>query len=202
MNRGRLRFGHNKKLLILKGKITMKNFKRIISFVMAMIILTSFFCYNVGASNNPSYERYEFSGTYTLASFSDTWAYALVRIHDWAEETNTTDLKAYTLAQEEDYVDIIGFIKVVTYAGLTVYLEDGSDYYTSGGPADVDYESGEAQAIAYGSDCLNYDDHYSIVDFESSHEVVISLYVFDAYGDIVGYDEVNDGPIIEIATFD
>lgn len=180
----------------------MKNSKRIISFVMSMIILASFFCYNVGASNNPRYARYEFSGTYTLASFSDTWAYALVRIHDWAEETNTTDLKAYTLAQEEDYVDIFGFIEVVTYAGLTVYLEDGSDHYTSTGPAYVDGESGEAQAIAYGSDCLNYDDHYSIVDFESTHEVGIRLYVFDAYGNIIDIDEVHDGPIIEIATFD
>lgn len=180
----------------------MKNSKRIISFVMAMIILTSFFCYNVGASNNPSYERYEFSGTYTLASFSDTWAYALVRIHDWAEETNTTDLKAYTLAQKEDYVDIIGFNEVVTYADLTVYLEDGSEYCTSSGPAYVDYESGEAQAIAYGSDCLNYDDHYSIVDFESTHEVVIYYQVFDSYLDSYVEDTDNDGPIIEISTFD
>lgn len=180
----------------------MKNSKRIISFVMAMIILTSFFCYNVGASNNPDYARYEFSGTYTLASFSDTRAFALVRIHDWAEESNTTDLKAYTSAQEEDYVDRFGFIKVVTYVALTVWLEDGSENYTMGAPAYVDYESGEAQAVAYGSDCLNYDDHYSIVDFESSHRV--DLHVLTYNEDVSDYDnEVDqDGPIIEISTFD
>ena len=61
---------------------------------------------------------------------------------------------------------------------------------------------GTSDAFVHGRECLNYDDHYSIVDFESTHKVDIRFYVFDAYGNIVDTDEANDGPIIEIATFD
>lgn len=179
----------------------MKNSKRIISFVMAMIILTSFFCYNVGASNNPSYARYEFTGNFFTASFSDTNAFAFVRISNWAEEENTTDLRASTYAHIGDYEDRYNLYDVVTYVDLVVWLEDGSESRISD-VGYVDPDVGTSDAFVHGRECLNYDDHYSIVDFESTHKVDIRFYVFDAYGNIVDIDEANDGPIIEIATFD
>ena len=180
----------------------MKNFKRIVSFVMAMVIFASFFCYNAAAVTTHSYRRYTYSGNFVRAFFSDTRAYAYVRITNWAEETNSTDLKAITTACEEDYEDIYGFAWVTVYADLTVWLEDGSEACTQDESSYVDDESREVQAIARGSNCLNYDDHYSIVDFESTHIVKINMYVFDIYGNVIGIDTECDGPVIEIATFD
>ena len=180
----------------------MKNFKRIVSFVMAMVIFASFFCYNVGAVTTHNYRRYTYSGNFVRAFFSDTRAYAFVRITNWAEETNSTDLRAITVAWEEDYEDIYGFAWVTVYADLTVWLEDGSEACTQDESSYVDDESREVQAIARGSNCLNYDDHYGIVDFESSHEVVITLQVFDSYLDSYRDYTENDGPVIEISTFD
>lgn len=176
----------------------MKIFKRIMAFMMAMIIFASFFCYNIGAT----IAGYLFTGTNMRKYFSDTRAYAFVHISDWAEAENTTDLVAVTFACEEDYVDRYGFIALEVFAGLSVWLEDGSLYYTSAQPGHIEEESRQAQAIAYGSDCLNYDDHYSIVDFESGH--IVKLYFFTYDDDSEEYDMwiEYDGPTIEIRTMD
>ena len=176
----------------------MKIAKRIISFMMAMVIFASFFGYNVGATT----AGYLFTGTNMRQPFSDTCAYAHVHISNWAEVENTTDLMAITFACEEDYVDLYGFIALEVFADLTVWLEDGSDYHTGGEPARIEEESRQALAVAYGSDCLNYDDHYSIVDFESSH--IVKLYFFAYDDDSDEYDMwINyDGPTIEIRTMD
>lgn len=179
----------------------MKNFKRIISFIMAMIIFASFFCYSIGASGNPNYAFYDFSGNFVHARFSDTTAYAFVRIRDWAEEENTTDLLATTYANSEDYDDLINFHEAVAYVNLVVWLEDGSENRVS----DVGYvypDEVTIDAYVSGTECLNYDDHYSIEDFSSSHEVVIIFHEHSSYNPgVVVYTE-NDGPIIKISTSD
>jgi hypothetical protein len=179
----------------------MKNFKRIISFVMAMIIFASFLCYNISAVNS-NYARYEFTGTNLRKPFSDTHAFAFVSIRDWAEVENTTDLRAITSAQCNDYADLYEFYDVVVYAKLTVWLEDGSENYVGGVPVFADYGVNIVQATAYGSDCLNYDDHYSIDDFESTHIVEVRCLELDYDTDEYYVCIINDGPVIEIATFD
>lgn len=175
----------------------MKNFKRIISFVMAMVIFASFFCYNVGAA----YIGYEFVGPTMIRHFSDTSAFAYVRITDWAEEENTTDLIATTYAFEEDYYEMDYYSYVEVYASLTVYLDDGSEYHTWDRVNTISNEA-EIEAYAWGSNCLNEYDHYSIVDFQSTHKVEIHFSGYSDYYDrYLDYTE-NDGPVIEIRTFD
>ncbi len=200
-NRGQLWIGRSEntfnKLLIQKGQQKMKNFKRIISFVMAMVIFASFFCYNVGAA----YIGYEFVGPSMIKYFSGTSAFAYVRITDWAEEENTTDLIATTYAFEEDYYERDDYYQTVVHAALTVYLSDGSENYTHDSVGSRSNEV-DIEAYAWGSNCLNEDDHYSIVDFESSHRVEIQYWGYNDYdGNYVYYSE-NEGPIIEIRTFD
>ncbi len=174
----------------------MKNFKRIISFMMAMIIFASFFCYNIGATT----VSYEFIGPTTIKNFSDTSAYAYVRITDWAQEDNYTDLIATTYAFAEDYYERDLYYQTVVHAALTVYLSDGSEEYTYDSVGSRSNEV-DIEAYAWGSNCLNSDDHYSIVDFESRHEVEIQFRMYNYYDEYVYYSEY-DGPTIEIRTFD
>lgn len=175
----------------------MKNFKRIISFVMAMIIFASFFCYNTGATTI----GYEFVGPTMLRYFSDTSAFAYVSITDWAEEENTTDLVAKTHANVEDYNDSNNFLDAIAYVELVVWLEDYSESRV-GDIVWVGPDEPEFEAFVRGTECLNYDDHYSIVDFESSHKVELYFHIYDMDSKrYVEYTE-NDGPVIEIRTFD
>ena len=179
----------------------MKIFKRIMAFMMAMIIFASFFCYNTGAANNPNYAHYEYTGNYVRAFFSGTSAYAFARITDWAEEDNTTDLRASTYAHINDYIDLNYFYDVVVSASLWVYLEDDSENYVEA-IGYVEPDEGTVDALVHGRNCLNYDDHYSIEDFTSGHEVKIYFRIFDEYGDELYEYSENDGPYIEISTMD
>ena len=176
----------------------MKIAKRVISFMMAMVIFASFFCHKIGAVTNPSYAFYDYSGNFVQAFFSDTSAYALVTIRNWAEEENTTDLRASTYANIEDYANLYD---AVVYVDLTVWLEDGS-YSNVDDIGYMDSEEVTVDALVRGTECLNYDDHYSIADFSSTHKVQVFLYQYDALGD---YNEIiveYDGPIIKIRTRD
>ena len=176
----------------------MTNFKRIISFVMAMVIFASFFCYNAGAITNPNYAFYLYSGNFVREYFSDTSAYAFARITNWAEETNTTDLRVSTYANSEDYDRLYD---AAVYVNLTVELEDGSRNYAN----DIGYMDPEevtVDAYIHGRECLNSEDHYSIEEFWSSHKVELFLNIYNYRGEIIGHEVVNDGPIIEIATTD
>ena len=175
----------------------MKNFKSIVSFVRAMVIFASFLCYNISATT----VGYEFIGPAMLKYFPYSSAYAYVRITDWADVENTTDLIATTYAFEEDYYERDDYYQTVVHAALTVYLDDGSEYYTYDSVGTRSNEA-EVEAYAWGADCLNEDDHYGIVDFESSHRVEIQYWGYsEHYSDYVYYSE-NEGPIIEIRTFD
>jgi hypothetical protein len=175
----------------------MKNFKRIVSFMMAMIIFASFFCYNIGAIST-RYVLYEYGDTFAREFFSNTSAYAFVSIRNWAEEENTTDLRASTYANIEDYENLYD---AVVYVDLTVWLEDGS-YSNVDDIGYMDPEEVTVDALVRGTECLNYDDHYSIADFSSTHKVQVFIYQYDSLGD---YDEIiveYDGPIINIRTRD
>lgn len=175
----------------------MKIFKRIMAFMMAMIIFASFFCYNIGATT----VSYEFIGPTTIKYFSGTSAHAYVRITDWAQEDNYTDLIAATYAFAEDYYERDLYYQTVVYAELTVYLSDGSEEYTYDSVGSRSNEV-DIEACARGNDCLNSDDHYSIVDFESRHEVEIQYRGYDEeFDEYLEYTEM-DGPAIEIRTFD
>lgn len=176
----------------------MKIAKRIISFMMAMVIFASFFCNNVGAYNKVSIS-YVRSSPFAHASFSNTSAYALVRIRNWAEEENTTDLGASTYAYVEDYEDMQGFHNAIAYVNLTVWLADGSKTTIS----DSNYpdpDEGTIDAVVYGRHCLNDDTHYSIVDFYSQHSVGLVLAERDENGSIINYYADSDGPMIQIGT--
>ncbi len=165
--------------------------------MMAMIIFASFFCYNIGATTI----HYEFTGTSMLKHFSNTSAFAYVYITDWAKKENTTDLIATTYAFEENYYERDYYYQTVVHAALTVYLSDGSEDYTYDSVGSRSNEV-DIEAYVHGNNCLNSDDHYSIVDFESRHEVEIQFRMYDYYDDKYVYFTENDGPAIEIRTFD
>ena len=173
----------------------MKNFKRVVSFVMAMVIFASFFCYNVGAVTYPNYAFYLYSGNFVQPYFSDTNAYAWVGIRNWAEETNTTDLRASTYAHVDDYVDIPCFFDATTYVQLIVLLEDGTQriVFDNG---NIDPDGGTIDALVRGRDCLNQDNHSSIVAFETWHEVEIFFRIPDAQNDYGYYSEYDGYPIL------
>ena len=94
----------------------MKNFKRIVSFVMAMVIFVSFFCYNVGAYNYV-FIRYDRSDRMVRANFSNTSAYALARIAKWTDVETTTDFMVTTFAYIDDYEDVENLCNVVAKEG-------------------------------------------------------------------------------------
>ena len=176
----------------------MKNFKRIVSFVMAMVIFASFFCNNIGAVDRRPV-HYPYGATFVREFFSDTSAYAFVRIRDWAEEENTTDLIASTYAHVDDYVDLAYYYDAEVYVDLVVYLEDGSQIivFDSG---NVEPDEGTIDALVYGRDCLNYENHSQIVGFETWHEVVIRFRRYNPSGYYESRYE-NDGDPIIITSF-
>ena len=178
----------------------MKIAKRIISFMMAMVIFASFFCYNAGAVGT-RYVLYEYGDTFAREYFSDTSAYALVVIRDWAEEDNTTDLRSSTYANIEDYEELEDFYDVSVYVNLTVWLEDRTERQIAD-VGNVEPEEVTVDAFVRGSECLNDDSHFSIADFWSTHEVEITFTIDDQYGNVIDYYTENDGPIIAIRTID
>lgn len=174
----------------------MKKLKRIVSFVMAMVIFASFFCYNAGAVAT-IYVLYEYGDTFAHERFSDTSAYAFASIRDWAEEENTTDLRASTYAHVEDYEYLDNFYDAETYVELIVWLEDGSEVciFDRGY---VEPDGGTIDAFVRGKDCLNDENHYSIVNFDSWHEVIVYFRYYTINYDDFNDFAKNDGPIIEI----
>lgn len=178
----------------------MKIAKRIISFVMAMVIFASFFCYNVGAIDIV-YVLYPRNNAFVREYFSDTEAYAAVVIRDWAEEENTTDLRASTYAHVDDYVDMPYFYDARAYVTLRVRLADGSQRETSVSNFS-EPDGGTVDALARGAECLNYEDHYSIVGFASLHEVVLYFQTYDSFADSYRDYIDYDGPVIKIYTVD
>ena len=174
----------------------MKNFKRIMAFMMAMIIFASFFCYNIGAVGRP-FVPYPRNNTFVRENFSDTSAYACVVIRNWAEESNTTDLRAATYAHVNDYADLPYFYDALAYVSLTVHLADGSvneDYIENFSEPD----EGTVDAAVRGANCLNHEEHSEIVYFETSHYVDVYFASFDKHGNLVEYWILGDGPIITI----
>lgn len=199
-NRGQLWFGQNKKLLILKGKRRMKNFKRIVSFVMAMVILASFFCYNVGAYDIV-YVPYPYGATFVHRNFSDTSAFAFVRIRDWTEEETFTDIIASTYAHVNDYVDMPNFNDARAYVTLQLRLADGSLRETTVSNFS-EPDEGTVDALARSAECFNYGENYSIVGFASIHEVVLYFQTYDSFTDSYRNYIDYDGPVIKIKTDD
>ena len=174
----------------------MKNLKRIITFMMAMIIFASFFCYNIGAVGR-SLVPYPRNNTYVRENFSDTSAYAWVGIRNWAEESNTTDLRAATYAHVDDYADLPYFYDAFAYVNLKVHLADGtvSEVYAANFS---EPDEGTVDAAVRGANCLNHEEHSEIVYFETSHYVDVCFASFDKYGNLVEYWILGDGPIITI----
>ena len=177
----------------------MKIAKRIISFMMAMVIFASFFCYNIGAAGRREV-YYPYSASFVQEYFSDTEAYAAVIIRDWAEEENTTDLRASTYAHIDDYNYLDNFYEAFTWVNLEVWLEDGSDNRVSDFGY-VEEDGGTIGALVRGEDCLSSEYHHSIVDFKSTHEVLFAVRSYDEFGNNRPIYE-NDGPVIIITTID
>ena len=176
----------------------MKNFKRIVSFVMAMVIFVSFFCYNVGAYNYV-FIRYDRSDRMVRANFSNTSAYALARIAKWTDVETTTDFMVTTFAYIDDYEDVENLCNVVANVSLKLWLEDGSEVTASdiGFP---DPEEGTVDAAVYGIDFLDSEDDYYIVDFVSTHQVTLVIATYDSDGNFLEYLIDSDGPVIQIGT--
>ncbi len=171
----------------------MKNFKRIISFAMAMIIFASFCLVNCGAV---PYRFCPLSERYTIEYFSTTSAYAYVYITDWAEEENTTDLSASTYAFVEDYDYWDNFENLTVSVKLAVWLDDGSDFcLIRTDSVDATDNEVELEAFVSGQTCLDSENHYPIEYFDTEHEVVITL-INDNDLSSNYYDYVNDGPVI------
>ena len=82
-----------------------------------------------------------------------------------------------------------------------MWLEDDSESRVNS-IMSVGEDEPEFEAIVRGTSCLNNDDHYTIVDFESSHKVDIVVYNYSVGGTYLGLEIINDGPVIEISTFD
>jgi hypothetical protein len=176
----------------------MKNFKRIVSFVMAMVIFASFFCYNVGAYNGV-FVVYDRSDRIQQVYFSNTSAYATVRIAKWTDVETITDFMATTYAYIDDYEDVENLYDVIASVSLDVWLEDGS-HITISDSNYPDPEEGTVDAGVYGRDFLNDYDNYRIVDFVSTHHVGLVCAVYDSYGNIIDFYAESDGPMIQIGT--
>ncbi len=176
----------------------MKNFKRIMAFMMAMIIFASFFCYNIGAYNGV-FITYDRSSRWSRAYFSNTSAYALARVAKWEEVEIATDLTASTFAYIDDYEDVENLCNVVANVSLKLWLEDGSEVTASdiGFP---DPEEGTVDAAVYGIDFLDSEDDYYIVDFVSTHQVNLVIATYDSDGNFLEYLIDSDGPVIQIGT--
>lgn len=170
----------------------MSKIKRTFTFILAVITCMTFCCVNSGAE---SYRYCGFTGPSVIEYFSSTSAYAYAYITDWAEDENSTDLYATTYAFIEDYDYKDGFDDLAVSVTLTVRLSDGDSCYHSYGYEDLSSGDSELDAVAFGNDCLNSVDHYSIINFDSEHEV--KYYIISEDDDEpVGW--VNDGPVISI----
>lgn len=164
----------------------MSRIKRIITFTMAMVFCASF-CLSI----NAEVWREEFNPGVTSA-------YAWVRITDWAIESNWTDLAASTVAYVEDYDYWEGFYDLTVYVDLYVQLSDEISIYSSSSYEDTYSGDTELEASVSGLSCLDPENHYSIIDFGTDHEVVVTCYVYDGFAGDYIFDYTNDGSVIHI----
>ena len=149
----------------------MKNFKRIISFAMALIICASFLLVNSGAA------WYEYTeGSVDMRSdYTDATAY--IEITEWPQDTGGTDLKAGTIACTEGYIDNLGdrFVTFSVYVHLGITLED---YFSYSRDLTVDWD-GEEDSAEAKIDASNYplgEPYYAIIDLGSVHKVTVTIY--------------------------
>lgn len=149
----------------------MKNFKRIISFAMAMIICSSFLLVNSGAEwHDYTEESVDMGSDYTSAT-------AYIEINEWPQDTGSTDLNAGTIAHLYGYINNLGerFETFSVYVHLGITLED---YFSYSRDLTVDWDGEEYFAEAK-IDASNYplgEPYYAIIDLGSVHEVTVNIY--------------------------
>lgn len=165
--------------------------KRILTFVMAIII-----CVSVCLVNSSAY-WVEYDTDPTTESLNSGTAYAWMYITNWAQETNTTDIEARTYAQGSDYDNIDNFAAVRVYVGLSVTLEDYSTLFKD--ESEISPFDAQFYASVGGNYFLNETDHYSIISFTSEHSVYITEIVEDDTGKRE-FVERQDGIDVSIGT--
>ena len=170
----------------------MSKVKRTLIFILAVITCMTFCLVNSSAIT--------YYDGMPKQYFSSTSAYAFVSISNWATEENDTDLKAITVADSYDYRNVEGFFYVVAMVDLTVELDDHYTIYDTSGSDSTYDDYTIITAEAYGTDCLNYEDHYGIIGFSSNHEVQVYFSTYDEVQDVEIEDWYRDGSIIHIGT--
>lgn len=148
----------------------MKNFKRIISFAMAMIICASFCLINGGA------EWYDYTVGHVDIDSDYTAAYAEISITEWPQDTENTDLTAVTRAYLYGYIENLGerFDSFSVYVDLGIMLEDYSQYSED---STVNWNGEDwIEAEAIGQNLLCGEPGYAIISLGSTHELTVYIY--------------------------
>lgn len=169
-------------------------FKKFIALLFSMIICASF-CL---AGNTVSAVWHDFDGPCTTIYFEPNTGInskATLSITNWAEEELDTDLAAHTIAYRSDYDEYT--LRIVTSVELNVTL---SDYYTIYGTSDSTDEpvNGIIDAFADGRECLNYEDHYSIIFFDSTHQIHRTYRDYKVLQGWYTIEDEQQGPTISI----
>ncbi len=147
----------------------MKNFKRIISFVMAMIIFTSFCCLNSGAEFRNFYE----SGTkYKMFTYNDdNLSEACASITNWGYDEEDNDLFAETWAHSGGIANCRALCAV---SGVSVLLDD---YTGRSGESEIFYLYGAEWMYAYHEGGQYDDFDHCVIGFDTSHKVYVIQYI-------------------------
>lgn len=153
----------------------MKNFKRIISFVMAMIIFTSFCCINSSA-----YFSKVYFADYDSAYGQTNKSFAFLSIDNYGQEDYETDLEVTTQAYNHEFN--AGNYNTTVYVYAKAYMMFNNHLVTT---VDDAYYAGSDERMARIRVFGRYEmdgEHY-LIDVASDHAVVVRSYFVDDNGD-------------------
>lgn len=153
----------------------MKNFKRIISFVMAMIIFTSFCCINSSAYFEKIYfDDYDSDYGQTNKSF------AFLSITNYGEEDYETDLEVATQAYNHEFN--AGNYNFTVHVYAKAYMLFNNYLITS---IEGEYNAGSDERMArirlFGRNEMD-GEHY-LLEVESYHRMLLIEHTIDEEGE-------------------
>ena len=156
----------------------MKNFKRIISFVMAMIICASFLLVNSGAL----LARYVFDENKRF--FSPTHinqSYGNAYISNWGENEEDNDLVATTYIFYDGIPNCYG---IGARVGVSIVFDD---YFTRSGYSDIVYLEGAETIMAVHTGGQYDDFDHCVIGFTTAHAMYVTQNINGYITDLTQY---------------
>ena len=167
----------------------MKNFKRIISFVMAMIICASY-CMVSTSALTAKYYFDDYDSEYGQSNKS----FALLSISNYGEEDYETDLEVATQAYNHEFTDGNYNTTVYVYA-QAIMLFNNHIITTVDGAYTAGSDERMARIRVFGRNAMD-GEHY-LLEVESYHEVQVIRHFEDAEGEHYGIVVYEDSVYID-----